>query len=186
MPPRCPRCGIPLKVTGIDWVSSCARCGGLFAARIVGPLGERVVAVAEAASQGATMRAGTAARVSCPVCMKVTTRESFRSIDVDRCGDHGIWFDRDEVLHLMKGTKPATLQGLGAVAAAGVASAAAMSAGAPTSRANEDGTLETMGTVIDLADVGLNVAAPVIEASIEAADTAAWMLVDIVAGLFDE
>ncbi|MBK6695219.1 MAG: zf-TFIIB domain-containing protein [Myxococcales bacterium] len=173
-----PRCSQPLRKTGIDWVFSCGRCGGIFAARIVGPLGQGVVAAATAASESAATRVATAAPVACPTCRRPTTRETFRGIDVDRCSAHGIWFDRDEILHVMKGERPGTLKGLGGVGA-GLAAAAAASTDTSPTRARA-------ASSIDLADVGLETALPVIEANVEAADAAAWMLVDMVAGLFDK
>lgn len=178
MPMTCPRCAIPLVSTSIEWVSSCGRCGGIFAARTVGPIGKSVVEAAEAASDRAQIRATTTSRVACPVCSRTATRESFRSIEVDRCGDHGIWFDRDEILHVISRTRPKTLAGLGnsATGAAGAVTAANLM-GRPANLSGEG--------AVDLADVGLEAAVPAITAEVEQSDAAAWMVVDAVAGLFD-
>lgn len=185
--PRCPRCGLPLVASHLEWVSSCGRCGGVFAARIVGPLGANVAEVARAASHAARVRAASAPRVGCPICARPATRESFRGIDVDRCAEHGIWFDRDEIQHLFEGTTPQTMQGLGPAASGAVATAAAM----PARSVAGENALSVVADaidvddVIDLADVGLEVGAPLAEAGLEAAEHAARMFVDLVSGLFD-
>ena len=141
-------------------------------------MGAKVAVVAESASEAATLRAKTNAIAPCPTCKRPMSRETFRGIEVDRCRDHGIWFDRDEVLHVLRGTRPETLKGLGG-AASGAASAATAAAilGRPANLSGED--------AVDLADVGLEAAAVAIHANVEASDAAAWMVVDLVAGLFD-
>lgn len=175
---RCPRCALPLSSTSVEWVSACGRCGGIFAARTVGPVGAAVARAAEAASEGAAVRVATTSPVSCPACRRTASRERFRGIDVDRCADHGIWFDRDELVHALQGTKPRTMKGLGGAAvSASNAAVAADALGRPAALRGDE--------AIDLADVGLDAAVPAIRADLEASDAAAWMLVDMVTDLFD-
>ncbi len=97
---------------------------------------------------------------------------------MDRCSDHGIWFDRDELVHAMRGTRPRTMKGLGGVAASLASAQAAEAAlGRPATLRGDE--------AIDLADVGLEAAVPAIAADLEASDAAAWMLVDMVSDLFE-
>jgi Zn-finger nucleic acid-binding protein len=177
MEARCPRCSIELRTTALSWIVSCTRCGGVFATRVVGPLGRNVADAAVAASDGAAMRASTAARISCPICQRMMEREPFRGIEVDRCGEHGIWFDRDEVIHALKGSRPRTLVGLGP-------GPGSMKANPPAGAAAPS----TMpATPVDLADVGLKKAGAETPPppQPDAADAAAWLVVDMVAGLFE-
>jgi Zn-finger nucleic acid-binding protein len=106
--PQCPRCAKPLVDvrSAAKVVRVCERCGGVwvdnetagYLARVSDPDLETAVR----RSIGMVVSLGSAARqasVACPVCEKQTTRIDIPGTvnAVDRCDDHGTWFDRDEL-----------------------------------------------------------------------------------------
>lgn len=98
----CPRCGQTLNdVTGD--VAMCGQCGGIW-------LAQPVIATA---FQDPTWPHGVSMwwrrELVCPVCAANGTDETMASVMVDelmldRCPDHGLWFDRGELARLIGGT----------------------------------------------------------------------------------
>ncbi len=132
-------------------LSACASCGGLWldphgAARVSEALcawarevadaavrgaGSGVLrlppepaalAVADAASGGATRRPDQDRTIDCPVCAEILIRGKVSGVEIDRCPDHGAWYDRDELRKIaqamqglaVEGRRPAQQQGQGA------------------------------------------------------------------------
>lgn len=92
----CPGCDGVLNQRGS--VDQCPGCGGtLVATAILEEMVQRMNDGAsadslpwEAASVGAETR-------SCPACEKAMAPVLFASVTVDRCDDHGFWFDPEEL-----------------------------------------------------------------------------------------
>ena len=106
----CPRCGETLNdVTGD--VSMCAHCGGIWMAQ----------PAITTAFQDPTWPHGVSMwwrrEIVCPVCAAQGTDETMASVYVDdllldRCNDHGLWFDRGELARLVGGTPGKELEHL--------------------------------------------------------------------------
>jgi Zn-finger nucleic acid-binding protein len=94
---QCPKCtGAALAASGQH--QSCAQCGGLF------------VTEASFADMLQTMSSGSDERTlehypigtehcahACPHCGVAMLSSSIERLPVERCAQHGIWFDRDEL-----------------------------------------------------------------------------------------
>lgn len=168
---HCPRCGIALASTPLAWLAACARCGGVFAHRTMPKLGAKEAEAARAVSAAAGVRPSTQPAVRCPVCSGATSREKLRGVEV--------WFDRDEIEHVTKGTMPHVPRG----ALAAGAAAAAIGAGGAVAMSAQRGSPQTQSTAADL----LSNAGDVVDA-IDVADVAGDVLggvLEIVVGLFD-
>jgi hypothetical protein len=143
----------------------------------MGALGSAEGEVARTLGAEAKVRAGTAGAVRCSVCGAKTAREELRGIEVDRCAEHGMWFDRDEVLHVLNGTKPKARTAAVAAAAAGtaVAGAAILSA----QQGDRDLGLRVL-------DVGGNVAGDLaVDGSLEIGSSVVEGVIEVVAGLLE-
>lgn len=111
--PRCPRCSRVLVDvrSGAKVVSICERCGGVWVdhgtaehlSRVNDPDLELAVrrAVGIVVSVPPNVRQ---ASVFCPVCEKQATRTEIAGTVncIDRCDEHGVWFDRDELEMFVK------------------------------------------------------------------------------------
>ncbi len=86
-------------------------------------------------------RVATGPGRGCPRCTRPMTARSLLGQPVDRCGTHGIWFDRDELSEVLFATRP--------VAGPALAPALATTAAAATT-SDADGVADVVG-VIDLA-----------------------------------
>jgi len=105
---ECPRCHTALDPRGARMV--CVPCGGILITEaevsqlIADMLGSTVSAlgwhgrVAEPQPLKFSDRA-TEPRdpATCPRCTAAMTPQLLYGIKIDRCGEHGIWFDRDEL-----------------------------------------------------------------------------------------
>ena len=104
----CPRCAAPLypKERGVIAIAPCFECGGLW----LGAEATRTVQAALDAEAGntATQLEATAvdpapeihggASLACPRCVKQMRRFRVGAVEVDRCPEHGTWYDRGELL----------------------------------------------------------------------------------------
>ncbi len=111
--PRCPRCSkVLLDVrSGAKVVSMCERCGGVWVDRETADYLSRVndpdleTAVRRAVGVVVCIPPDVRqATVFCPVCNEQTARVDIPgSVNcMDRCAEHGIWFDRDELEMFVK------------------------------------------------------------------------------------
>jgi Zn-finger nucleic acid-binding protein len=100
----CPRCDTPLVALGGAPVHLCRECAGVWfgKARYQGVLDELSVGVRTLLAKRADVVAAEinhAMPVDCPACSTELTRRRVtdRSIEIDVCKEHGIWFDRGEL-----------------------------------------------------------------------------------------
>lgn len=90
----CPRCRTELgeETSG----PSCIQCGGTWAEE--GVLAERWMQIAPRLPlPRLTQRVDHERRLPCAVCESPMQKVMFESIELDRCEDHGIWFDAGEL-----------------------------------------------------------------------------------------
>ena len=111
MSPRlpCPRCRAPSLFAGRSGeleLHACERCWGVWldpraGTQVLRPLARELAA---AANHGGEV-------LGCPVCRQgmQTLATGRAGVVVDRCVKHGVWFDRDELGHIMAAI--ATMQG---------------------------------------------------------------------------
>ena len=102
----CPRCKVQLfygTKRGVT-VHASGACGGAFLdAKQVGVLYEASEAsgvaaeLGEMASVAATHRPALRDRIACPICAREMNRERTNGLTIDRCVEHGIWFDAGEL-----------------------------------------------------------------------------------------
>jgi hypothetical protein len=105
---RCPACGGGLAFTGDRW--GCATCHGVFVHAVA--LAELV---SEMTGQPWELPASIGAPVerACPVCATAMRGETVEGVAIDRCVEHGVWFDDAELGAVLEHAgEPAT--GLGA------------------------------------------------------------------------
>lgn len=112
MPPTpstllCPRCRGELAQASVSNVqmSVCDLCGGVWldnqgATRVTAALHSDAVRIAKEAAQGAMASASTEQLIRCPACSSTMERTTAGGTDVvvDRCAQHGTWFDRNELI----------------------------------------------------------------------------------------
>ncbi len=102
----CPRCCVELQEGQAQEmvVHACARCGGIWldkqgAARVAQALLPQVLALADQAAQQARRTVNEAPHISCPECAEILLRTTVveAGVATDRCPDHGVWYDRNEL-----------------------------------------------------------------------------------------
>lgn len=89
----CPRCkGSDLKFFGDRY--ACDKCGGTFVQNAA--LESMIMDVSK---QPFDMPApvGAAGPRACPVCKTAMVSEDLEKVPIDRCSDHGVWFDPNEL-----------------------------------------------------------------------------------------
>lgn len=89
---RCPACGGALAFAGDRW--GCATCHGVFVQAAA--LAELV---SEMTGQPWELPASTGAPTerACPVCEAALRGEVIEGVTIDRCAEHGLWFDEAEL-----------------------------------------------------------------------------------------
>ena len=102
----CPRCQAPLglhETKGVE-LGGCTECGGVWVstaslARITSSLKEhKALEVADALAAKATTAPDTSETgISCPRCATPMVHLQLERVAVDRCREHGTWFDRAEL-----------------------------------------------------------------------------------------
>jgi Zn-finger nucleic acid-binding protein len=113
-PQTCPRCQVPMDaaVVGTTHLRECSRCGGLWAdseslRQICTDREEQaaVLGVAALVPGGESVALEAKIRyLPCPVCRKLMNRVNFArcsNVVVDVCGQHGTWFDKDELQRIV-------------------------------------------------------------------------------------
>jgi Zn-finger nucleic acid-binding protein len=80
----CPHCSVPLVASG--QVLGCTQCRGAW--------------VPAAELDTTSFATGTHATVRCPICERPTAPVVVAKIEIDRCADHGAWFDAGELARL--------------------------------------------------------------------------------------
>jgi Zn-finger nucleic acid-binding protein len=107
----CPRCKVALDPRGTRWV--CAPCGGILLAEadisqlIADMLGNTLSLlgwsgkIAEPQPLKLVDRPAEDA-LTCPRCTAGLAPHLLYGIKVDRCGEHGLWFDREELEQVLR------------------------------------------------------------------------------------
>ena len=97
----CPTCNEPLAIAG--YTERCGRCDGAWIHEdaLVGMLQERTSALVFLPWQP---RPKDTER-GCPVCKKHMATANLGSVALDRCAEHGVWFDHGELAALLKEAK---------------------------------------------------------------------------------
>jgi Zn-finger nucleic acid-binding protein len=95
---RCPRCHVELIDTGS--VRSCTACRGQWATQAA------LMEMAAEMTRPNPPRVAfsphqRAEQLACPSCGDGMGTWRYHSIELDRCEKHGIWFDRDELQHVL-------------------------------------------------------------------------------------
>jgi ribosomal protein S27AE len=94
----CPVCaGQPLAFRGERW--ACERCSGCFVENPA--LVEMVVAMTSEPWE-LPASAGSAGERKCPACAAAMARDLALGVALDRCSNHGVWFDADELQKLLE------------------------------------------------------------------------------------
>lgn len=93
----CPVCKVALKQAG--YTERCPQCEGAWIHEdaLVGMLQERTSAMVSLPWQPRDKDAERA----CAVCAKPMQMVKLGSVALDRCGDHGVWFDAHELAALL-------------------------------------------------------------------------------------
>jgi Zn-finger nucleic acid-binding protein len=97
----CPTCNLPLAVAG--YTERCGQCDGAWIHEdaLVGMLQERTSTLVFLPWQP---RAKDAER-RCPVCRTAMQTANLGTVALDRCAEHGVWFDSGELAALLKQAK---------------------------------------------------------------------------------
>jgi len=110
----CPQCRIPMKaqLVGESEIAQCAKCGGIWVdhERFRELSAQRVETGKAAFAAGAkphveALSADSIRYRPCPLCHQFMNRINFgkhSGVILDACKSHGLWFDRDELRHVMK------------------------------------------------------------------------------------
>jgi Zn-finger nucleic acid-binding protein len=105
--PMCPRCDVALDANGARWV--CKTCSGILLtepeiSRLVADMLGAAVSelgwtsrIAEPQPLKLAEREAEGQAPVCPRCAAAMAPRSLYGIKVDRCSEHGIWFDREEL-----------------------------------------------------------------------------------------
>jgi Zn-finger nucleic acid-binding protein len=98
----CPSCGKPLKQAG--YTERCAACDGAWIHEdaLVGMLQERASTMVSLPWQD---RTAEDKQRNCAVCSKPMQRVNLGSVALDRCAEHGVWFDSHELAALLAEAK---------------------------------------------------------------------------------
>jgi Zn-finger nucleic acid-binding protein len=97
----CPSCGAGLSVAGTHYV--CEACRGLLV-----PWQEVEEMIHEVAPDDLrpldlrTIPGGQGAQRPCPRCAALMVMFELDNITIDRCGEHGLWFDGDELAKVLE------------------------------------------------------------------------------------
>jgi Zn-finger nucleic acid-binding protein len=182
-PAKCPRCR-KVALGDEPLIRHCGRCKGSWIAEET--LHERVAA-AQGAQSGLTWRTEARAALLCAICAEPMETLVVRDTPVDRCARHGIWFDVNELAHVL----------------APVAVAAHVAAQPQTSTAGdlaEDGVdlavgvadaalesvdvVEVGGSAVEVGSTVVETGGGVFEVVIDGAGVVAEVVVDAIAAIF--
>jgi Zn-finger nucleic acid-binding protein len=103
----CPTCKLPLAVAG--YTVRCGACDGAWVHEdaLVGMLQERTSTLVFLPWQP---RPKDTER-GCPVCTKPMATANLGTVALDRCAEHGVWFDSGELAALLKEAKQFKTEG---------------------------------------------------------------------------
>lgn len=112
---RCPRCshGLSSAAANDVEVRACGKCGGIWldnpaSVRLFTLLDRPTLCAARDADiSGKGKTVDTAAVARCPVCdaPMARTESEAASVFIDRCAEHGTWFDRNELITVARAIK---------------------------------------------------------------------------------
>ncbi len=99
---RCPQCSVALDETSRP---QCPQCGGTFASNteldeMLNVEDNRREARARRTMADWALGDDLSER-QCPACDKPMFRATMERVLVERCADHGVWFDRDELQRVL-------------------------------------------------------------------------------------
>ncbi|MEJ7600926.1 MAG: zf-TFIIB domain-containing protein [Kofleriaceae bacterium] len=97
----CPRCGVTLETAG--YTERCTKCDGAWVHEdaLVGMLQERTSALVFLPWQPRDKDQQRA----CPVCTQAMQTVNLEAVALDRCAEHGVWFDAHELAALLAAAK---------------------------------------------------------------------------------
>jgi Zn-finger nucleic acid-binding protein len=95
----CPSCGAGMEARGTRVV--CAKCGGglITSAELESMLNELSLDDERPLEQ--RLLPGTATRRGCPKCKTEMTPFTMYEVTIDRCAEHGVWFDGEELARVL-------------------------------------------------------------------------------------
>lgn len=105
----CPRCDQPLvRGQAVDMVMhACGRCGGIWldlqgARRVRVRISESARRLAQMATDHGKSPVDRKPTIACLICKQPMRRSRFEpaGVDLDRCGQHGTWYDHAELLQM--------------------------------------------------------------------------------------
>ncbi|HWO20509.1 MAG TPA: zf-TFIIB domain-containing protein [Kofleriaceae bacterium] len=177
-PARCPRCQIDLGDEPL--IRHCSRCKGSWIAEET--LHERAAAV-QGGPPDLTWHKEARATLMCAICGQPMETIVVRDTPVDRCVQHGIWFDANELAHVLSP----------AAAVAMTAAAVQVSTHQAQEQAQTSSALDVAGEgielAVDVADLALasevvETGGGVFEVIIDGVGVVAEAVVDMIAGIF--
>lgn len=97
----CPKCGVALETAG--YTQRCGTCDGAWIHEdaLVGMLQERTSTLVFLPWHPREKDQERA----CPVCTKPMQTVNLEKVALDRCPDHGVWFDAEELAQLLAEAK---------------------------------------------------------------------------------
>lgn len=101
----CPRCGAGLDANGTRRV--CGQCQGVLVpdsevrAMIAEAMSFRGPVPEVAADLALETPATAEPSLTCPLCTSAMTKHTLHGIVIDRCVAHGLWFDGEELQHVL-------------------------------------------------------------------------------------
>jgi Zn-finger nucleic acid-binding protein len=98
--PNCPSCKSALQPAGRRF--TCAQCGGVLIAATDLELMMNEMSPDDGRPIDQRLFEATHARRECPRCPVLMTTWSLHGVALDRCADHGIWFDNVELARVLQ------------------------------------------------------------------------------------
>jgi len=107
---HCPRCQVALhhREDGLYATSFCSTCGGLFVSSkksdtISAAQTRDSVELAEMLDAHATSNSHkTSGPIDCPMCLHAMQEVHLGALVIDRCQEHGVWYDKSELQLALK------------------------------------------------------------------------------------
>ena len=188
-PAKCPRCR-KVALGDEPLIRHCGRCKGSWIAEET--LHERVAA-AQGAQSGLTWRKEARAALMCAICAEPMETLVVRDTPVDRCARHGVWFDVNELAHVLAPVAVAAH----VAAAQPQAQGQGQGQGSTAGELAEDGVELAVGAALESVDVvevggsAVEVGSTVVETGggvfevvIDGAGVVAEVVVDAIAAIF--
>ena len=102
----CPRCRVELEERPADElvIQGCLRCGGVWldragVAQLSEALSHKTLAIVDSVASAASRVGNESRSIDCPQCAEILISTTIHKAEVtiDRCPDHGAWYDRNEL-----------------------------------------------------------------------------------------